>query len=62
MDPIGFIVNVMKVVLTTQDKPHYLAAMHELHSTATDNLFKDITVTTTNVKLGGHFKPYKYDR
>ena len=59
---VGFIVTFMKVVLTTQDEPYYLAALRNLHERPNDGHFSDVKNMTNSKELGVHLKSYQYEK
>ena len=59
----GCIAHFLKVVLVNQDnQSHYLAAIKELQPYEDEAILSGVTISTNSVELGGHLKPYKYDR
>lgn len=61
---VGCIVNFVKVVLANNDNPYWMVAVQELQATTNHDLFTGIDTTgVQNVEqLGGHLKPYSYNR
>lgn len=61
---VGCIVNFVTVVLANNDNPYWMVAVQELQATPNHDLFTGIDTTgVQNVEqLGGHLKPYSYNR
>jgi hypothetical protein len=61
---VGYIFNFIKVLLEDKDQPYFLlAAIRELQATPNYGLFTDIDMSyVRNRELGGHLKPFSYNR
>ena len=60
---VGYIFNFIKVLLEDKDQPYFLAAIRELQATPNYGPFTDIDMSyVRNRELGGHLKPFSYNR